>query len=175
MKSLALQYAQEKHKGQTRRDGTAYINHPIRVANHVILAKQSHKFDDLVIASYLHDAIEDTDATYEEIKDLFGELVANLVQELTSDKNEVKRLGKTVYLKQKMVEMSSWALVIKLADRLDNVSDLLYADEKFRKKYIKETMEIINFLKLKRVLTETHKKFILSISILISNYLMEME
>lgn len=171
MKSLALQFANEKHKGQTRRGGADYINHPIRVANHVILAKQSHKFDDIVIASYLHDTIEDTNTTYDEIKDLFGALVADLVLEVTSDKSEIKRLSKVEYLKNKMLKMSSWALVIKLADRLDNIADLIHADEKFRKKYIKETTEIISHIKVKRELTNTHKKFIKAIEITISGYL----
>jgi (p)ppGpp synthase/HD superfamily hydrolase len=164
---------EKKHKGQIRRDGTAYINHPIRVANHVILAKQSHRFDDIVIASYLHDTIEDTDTTYEEIQELFGNLVADLVLEVTSDKSEIKRLSKVEYLKNKMLKMSSWALVIKLADRLDNIADLIHADEKFRKKYVKETVEIINYLKLKRELTKTHKKFINAIEITISGYLVD--
>jgi len=174
MKSLALQYGREKHKGQIRRDGTPYINHPIRVANHVILAKSSHKFDEIVIAAYLHDVIEDTNTTYEEISDLFGELVADLVLEVSSDKSEVRRLGKSLYLKDKMVTMTSWALVIKLADRLDNVSDLTYADNSFRKKYVKETIEILEFVKkYRKDLSKTHSKFILAIEIMLSSYLLE--
>lgn len=172
MKSLALQYGRQKHEGQVRRDGTAYINPPIRVANHIILAKQSHKFDEIVIASYLHDVIEDTETSYEYIKELFGELVADLVLEVTSNKEELRKVGKTEYLKQKMKSMTSWGLAIKLADRLDNVSDLIHADAKFRKKYIKETIEILTFLKKERDLTKTHKKFILAIEIIISGYLL---
>lgn len=173
MKTLALQYGKEKHKDQKRKDGTPYINHPIRVANHVMLVKKSHKFDDIVIAAYLHDVLEDTDSSYNEIYELFGEITATLVHEVTSDKNLVKELGKTEYLKQKMCHMTSWALVIKLADRLDNVSDLIYADEKFRKKYIKETSEILMYIKSNRELSVTHKKLITAIEIVLASYLLE--
>ncbi|MBQ6816992.1 MAG: hypothetical protein IJO27_01015, partial [Bacilli bacterium] len=87
---------------------------------------------------------------------LFGGQIAGLVLELTSDNDIKEYLGKTKYLEIKMMNMSELALFIKLCDRLDNVSDLTTSDEKFRNKYVKETLEILEFLLSNRKLSETH-------------------
>lgn len=110
----------------------------------------------------MHDTIEDTDTTHEALHDLFGGLVASLVLELTSDLEEIKKVGKKDYLAKKMAhELSSWALVIKLADRLDNVSDIATAkDDKWRAKYKAETEHIMDYLEKNRVLSGTHRKLI---------------
>ena len=111
----ALQYATQAHAGQTRSGGDPYIGHPVRVAQIVQQYKQSHNIDALIAAAYLHDTIEDTDTTHEALHDLFGGLVASLVLELTSDLEEIKRVGKKEYLAKKMAhDMSSYGLVIKL-------------------------------------------------------------
>ena len=156
----AKAFASEKHSGQTRKGGGDYFSHPRRVAAFVAKNKQSHKLDNLVAAAYCHDTVEDCNVTIEEIREKFGELVANLVEELTSDKEKLLKMGKTEYLTDKMLHMSSWGLVIKLCDRLDNVSDLLTADAKFRDKYKKETEAIIKGLLSQRELTTTHRKLI---------------
>lgn len=156
----AHEYAKKAHEGQTRKSGGPYVRHPERVADIVRKYKKSHKLKELVSAAFLHDTIEDTNTTAEDLKKMFGALVASLVQELTSDKVKQKEIGKTKYLTQKMLNMSSWGLVIKLSDRLDNVSDLKTADEKFAKKYKKETESILKELKSKRKLSNTQKKLI---------------
>ena len=152
----ALEYATKMHQGQYRKDGTDYINHPIRVANYVKKFKQSKNLENLIISAYLHDTLEDTEATYYDLVEKFGPQVASIVLELTTDIDFKKELGKTKYLEIKMKNMSSWALVIKLCDRLDNVSDLINADETFKDKYIKETLEIISYLINNRQLSNTH-------------------
>lgn len=156
----ALKYAYEKHFGQVRKDGTPYINHPVRVANFV----QNFIFDydiydnkeDVIIAALLHDTLEDTIATYDELLTLFGKRVALLVKELTNDDVLKKELGKEYYLMVKVVSMSDVALFIKLCDRLDNVIDLVNSDYSFQLKYIKETINIINYLIDNRQLFNVH-------------------
>jgi guanosine-3',5'-bis(diphosphate) 3'-pyrophosphohydrolase len=157
----ALKYATQAHSGQTRSDKSPYITHPVRVAKNIEQYKKSHNLDALISAAYLHDTIEDTDTTFEDLEKMFGGLVASLVKELTSDKEKIKEMGKTEYLIHKMKGMTSWALAIKLADRLDNVSDLKTAkNPAWRHKYRKETEEILNRIERERVLTGSHKNII---------------
>lgn len=152
----ALEYATVMHQGQYRKNGTEYISHPIKVAEYVSRFKISRNLETLIIAACLHDTIEDTKATYYDIVNIFGPQVASIVLELTTDEDLKNEIGKTKYLEIKMKNMSSWALVIKLCDRLANVSDLEYADEFFRNKYIKETLEIIDYIVNHRNLSKTH-------------------
>jgi (p)ppGpp synthase/HD superfamily hydrolase len=159
----AKEFAIKKHKGQLRKDGTPYVNHPIRVADIIVKFKESHKIDELIAAAYLHDTLEDTETGIPELRENFGELVTLLVVELTSDKFASKMLGKAEYLSKKLSNektLDSWALVIKLADRLDNVSDLNTAEKSFAIRYKKETEGILKVLEEKRKLSETHKNLI---------------
>jgi len=157
----ALQYATQAHAGQTRSGGEPYITHPMRVADHIKQYKQSHNLDALISAAYLHDTIEDTDTTHEALHDLFGGLVASLVKELTSDPEQIKKVGKAQYLAHKMAAMSGYALVIKLADRLDNVKDITTArTPQWRQKYKNETEHILNYIEKTRALSGTHQKLI---------------
>jgi len=156
----AVQYAEEKHRTQNRRSGEPYITHPIKVARIIRENKESHKINELISAAMLHDTLEDTTASEKELKELFGELVLDLVKELTTDEQEKEKLGKKEYLAEKMKNMSSWALVIKLADRLDNVSDLNSTTPEFKKRYTEETEYILKEIETKRKLSPTHKKLI---------------
>jgi len=137
-----------------------YWTHPIRVACLVMKFKKSHKLDDLIIAALLHDLVEDTDTRLEIINYIYGNLVGSLVDELTSDKEEIKEKGKILYLANKMINMSSWALIIKLCDRLDNIIDLIYTPDSFVKKYGKETFLILESVRKSRNLSPTHNKII---------------
>ena len=160
----AKDYATIKHKGQYRKfAGEEYVEHPKRVAAIIRKYKKSHQLDALVKAALLHDTIEDTNTTSHDLKMMYGALVASLVKELTSDDDGVKQKGKSQYLSDKMTTMSSWALVIKLADRLDNVGDLKTASDKFRIKYSKETRIILNNLRKKRKLSGTQMKIVKAI------------
>lgn len=159
----ALRYASEKHNGQVRK-GTKpipYINHPINVSH---MISEYMKNDDEVeiykIAAVLHDTLEDSDATYEEEAELFGKEVADIVLSVTSDKVKQKELGKSIYLSKKMLDMNDKSLILKLCDRLDNVSGLDVVSEEFNEKYIKETSYIINYLLLNRELNNIHLEII---------------
>lgn len=160
----ALKFASKAHRKQSRSDGKAYITHPYEVASIVKQFKQSNNIDDLVAAAYLHDTLEDTNATMADLTKMFGGLVASMVKELTSDKDVIDKKGKTDYLKDKMANMSSWSLVVKLADRLHNVSDLSTAkSEDWAKKYKAQTISILNDLEKRRDLSQTHKNMITAI------------
>lgn len=152
----ALKFATRMHEGQYRTSGEAYINHPIRVARNVEKYKVSKDLNILKMAAYLHDTIEDTNAIYEDLATIFGSAVASIVLELTTDKDMKAEIGKTRYLEIKMKNMSSWALVIKLCDRLDNISDLSICTEEFRKRYTEETITIIEYVLQNRNLSKTH-------------------
>ena len=164
----AIHFAIESHDGQFRKfNGLPYVTHPIRVAKIVRNHKSSKNIQCIIIAAILHDVVEDcTDGTKESKESMFnlievkfGTLVSSIVRELTSDPDEIKRLGKMNYLMSKMVNMSSYALVDKLADRLDNCSDL-HESEQFANKYVPETRFILNGLNDGRYLSDTHKSLI---------------
>ncbi len=150
-----------------------YWVHPIRVAALVSKYKKSHIIDELIIAALFHDIVEDTSHTAEEIESLYGPLVSSLVVELTSIKSIQDAMGKTQYLSKKLSELSSWALVIKLCDRLDNVSDFCFAPQKFIDKYAKETLSILSYIEAKRTLSDTHKKIIVDIRAMVAIYYQE--
>lgn len=165
----ALKYATIMHEGQLRYGGVPYINHPKRVAQYVRKYKQSNSIEMLMMCVYLHDTLEDTKATYYDLVNIFGPQVASIVLELTTDEDLKKEIGKERYLEIKMKNMSSWALVIKLCDRLDNISDLENASIQFRQKYTKETLQIIYYLLENRELSYTQLNIIKQIIIILNN------
>lgn len=141
----AAEFAQKKHEGQKRKHSDMpYIIHPQRV---VELLK--HYTDDPLIlaAAILHDTIEDTETTYTEIETQFGAKVADLVVELTSDKEEKNKVGKSEYLTEKINSISPDARLIKLLDRYDNVAGLEQSPAEFARYYAKQTEYIINHYK----------------------------
>jgi (p)ppGpp synthase/HD superfamily hydrolase len=157
---LALLFSIEKHKGQVRKgDGRPYILHPISVLLTLGRIKKSKNHLLLAIASVLHDTVEDCNVSLQEIADNFGYNVAAIVDELTSDKEEIEKVGKKEYLLNKMLTMSTYALCIKLCDRLDNLSDMDSMPNKFIKRQIVDTKFILDGLK-KSKLTATHKEII---------------
>jgi len=135
----AIHFAAEKHKNQERRGtGLPYIVHPVTVMYLVSKFKGNSKnLENLLCAAVLHDVLEDTKCTYLELERNFNPMVASLVMELTNDDEEIKRVGKNEYLKVKMVGMSNYAFILKLLDRLANISD------KPTNKYLHNTMELM--------------------------------
>lgn len=155
-----LEFARERHKGQMRDDGTEYINHPIRVAQLVKKYKPSTNANILQAGALLHDVLEDTYTSYRELCDKFGVVVASLVMEVTSSGFMPTLVGKRIYLAHKMRYMSSYALVIKLADRLDNLYDFKGRNiEKVRHTFF-DTIYLINYLESKRTLTDAQVRMI---------------
>ena len=155
-----LAFAREKHKGQYRYDGSEYIEHPIRVSEIIKKYKPSTNANILSAGAILHDVLEDTYTSYKELQDKFGEIVASLVMEVTSSTYVPKLIGKQLYLAHKMRYMSSYALVIKLADRLDNLTDITSLPEEKLKKTFFDTIYMINYIENKRILTEAQSNLV---------------
>lgn len=116
----AIEFGTDRHKTQTRLfSGAPYFTHLSRVAS---IVKQYTQDEEIIMAAYLHDTVEDTKTSYEEIEEQFGPRVAALVKELTNVDEQIQAMGKPQYHLQKMTTMSDDALLIKLADKLDNTS-----------------------------------------------------
>ncbi len=120
----ALTFAADKHRNQRRKgaDQTPYINHPITVAN--ILINEADITDECVlIAALLHDTVEDTDTTFEEIEQRFGKTVRDIVSEVTDDKSLPSPIRK-----QQQIDhaggLSDRAKLLKLADKTANLRDM---------------------------------------------------
>jgi GTP diphosphokinase / guanosine-3',5'-bis(diphosphate) 3'-diphosphatase len=145
----ALQYASIKHKGQTRKgcDSAAYINHPIAVTNTLINIGKVND-EDTIIASILHDVIEDTNTKEEEIAKRFNLNIANVVMEVSDNKwlpSEIR--------KQKQIDnapnLSLSAKQIRIADKVCNVRDIIdFPPKKWDKKrrihYLEWTKKVID-------------------------------
>ncbi|AGA89744.1 hypothetical protein Thimo_0914 [Thioflavicoccus mobilis 8321] len=123
----ALAFAAEKHRGQRRKDVAAspYINHPIALAD--VLVNEGGVFDATVLcAAVLHDTIEDTETTPDELARHFGERIAGIVMEVTDDKALPKDERKTRQVTHAPY-LSSEAKLVKLADKICNLRDILAA------------------------------------------------
>jgi guanosine-3',5'-bis(diphosphate) 3'-pyrophosphohydrolase len=120
----ALAFAADKHRNQRRKDAEAspYINHPIMLAN--ILANEGGVDDGLVLsAAVLHDTIEDTQTSYDELAREFGGDVANVVLEVTDDKSLPKAERKQLQIEH-APQLSRAAKLVKLADKIANLRDV---------------------------------------------------
>jgi (p)ppGpp synthase/HD superfamily hydrolase len=155
-----IAFATERHAGQKRADGSDYVNQPIRVSNIVAEYKPSKNELVLQAGAILHDVLEDTYTSYRELRDKFGEVVASLVMEVTSSTYVPKLVGKQIYLAHKMRYMSSYALIIKLADRLDNLSDISSLPEEKLKKTFFDSIYMVNYIENKRILTEPQSNLV---------------
>jgi GTP pyrophosphokinase len=145
----AYEFANQAHKGIRRRSGEPYIIHPIQVAT-IVVTKIGLGYKSIV-AALLHDVVEDTEYTTEDISNLFGEKVASLVDGLTKIKvvldNDVKAQQKSVQaenFKRILLTLNDdvRVVLIKLADRLHNCRTIEYMPEYKRDKILSETMFI---------------------------------
>ena len=123
----AISFAAEKHRSQRRKDieASPYINHPIALAN--VLANEGGVTDVVVLsAAVLHDTIEDTNTTAEELTAIFGAKITATVLDVTDDKSLDKHDRK-----QRQIEhaphISKEAKLVKLADKICNLRDILAA------------------------------------------------
>lgn len=141
----AYEFAFEKHDGQTRKTGGAYIEHPLNTA---LILTTIYADVDTICASLLHDVIEDCEVSRLEIEEIFGNDIANLVYGVTkiskinfSTQNE----SLIEYYKKIIVGMSEdvRVIIIKLADRLHNMRTLWALSEEKQKIIAKETLEIL--------------------------------
>lgn len=138
--------AAEAHKNQVRKyNRRPFITHPIRVAGRVATLPEAT--EDMVVAAWLHDVVEDCEITVEEVEDSFGEKVAELVVELTNfyTKTNYPQLNREERKKleiERIEKISREAKIIKLVDRLDNLREMPI-DNEFMKRYIKESKELL--------------------------------
>jgi len=120
----ALAFAADKHKNQRRKDADAspYINHPIALAN-LLLNEAGVEDQRVLIAAVLHDTIEDTDTTEQELVKHFGKDVADIVLEVTDDKALPKAERKRLQIEH-AAHISRRAKLVKLADKICNLRDI---------------------------------------------------
>ena len=137
-------FAAEKHASQKRRSGELYINHPVEVA--IILAELNMDCD-VVCAALLHDTVEDTEVSLADVKGIFGETVAELVDGVTKLTNiEVDSMDEkqALNLRKMFLAMSKdvRVIIVKLADRLHNMRTLAALREDRRLFKARETMDV---------------------------------
>lgn len=122
----AISFSAKKHRNQRRKggDGEPYINHPLEVAH--LIANIGKVTDyDILMAAVLHDTVEDTDTSAEELTELFGENVCKMVLEVTDDKSLPKKRRKELQIEH-APHLSIGAKHVKLADKISNVRDILH-------------------------------------------------
>ena len=121
----ALAFAAHKHRDQRRKDVEAspYINHPIALAD--VLCNEGGITDENVLcAALLHDTVEDTETTPEELTHVFGKTISDLVMELTDDKDLPKAERKRLQIEH-AAHASHQAKLVKLADKICNLRDIV--------------------------------------------------
>lgn len=121
----ALEFAARKHRDQRRKDepATPYINHPIEVAE--LLINEANVSDSNVLAAaILHDTVEDTETTVEELTSLFGADIAAVVAEVTDNKSLSKAERKRLQIEH-AAHCSDQAKLVKLADKTCNLRDMI--------------------------------------------------
>lgn len=135
------------HSKQVRKyNGEPYVLHPLRVA--VMVCSTPDWTEDMFIAAILHDVVEDTPVTLEEIRQQFGENVARIVDGLTNKiPKSVPRAERKKLEAERLSRESHDVQVVKLCDRLDNVSELdTIGDEQFTRTYAEETKHLVDLI-----------------------------
>ena len=165
----AFQYAYDGHNGQNRKSGEPYITHPL----HVALYLCELNFDkETIAAALLHDLIEDTDISYEDLKKEFGEEVAEIVDGVTKldkIKYSSNEEAKADAIRKMVIAMSKdiRVLILKLADRLHNIQTIEYHQDWKQEKIANETLYVyaplahrLGFQSIKHVLEDKSFKIL---------------
>ena len=146
----AYNFALSKHEGQFRKSGDPYIVHPVDVA---LILSELHTDPTTIMAGLLHDVIEDTSATFDEVKELFGEEVALLTEGVTK-LGQYKFKGKVLESTKIQAQAKNYqkmllamakdirVVIVKLADRLNNIRTLDSLPEEKQLRIANETMDI---------------------------------
>ena len=165
----AFQYAYDGHNGQNRKSGEPYITHPL----HVALYLCELNFDkETIAAALLHDLIEDTDISYDDLKKEFGEEVADIVDGVTKldkIKYSSNEEAKADAIRKMVIAMSKdiRVLILKLADRLHNIQTIEYHQDWKQEKIANETLYVyaplahrLGFQSIKHVLEDKSFKIL---------------
>lgn len=141
----AFEFADKAHEGQLRKDNSPFVTHPLAVAQ--IVAEELHLDSESIAAALLHDTIEDTAATHEQIAELFSPTIANLVEgvsKLTRVHYTSKAEEQMENLRKMLLAMSKdiRVILIKISDRLHNMRTMEYQTPEKQKQKSFETMEI---------------------------------
>ena len=137
----AIYFARKYHGDQKRKSGEAYYTHPLEVA---YMVSEYNLKTDVIVASILHDIIEDTEVTAGVIFDNFGQRIAQIVDKLTRDRPDGSKLSVQEVINNAYYKKDNEVLLIKLFDRLHNV----------------QTIRSMSTEKTKKITDETLKKFI---------------
>lgn len=130
LSTKAMFFATKKHENQYDDEGKHYFFHPMKVAEILKLITED---DNLIAAAYLHDTLEDTDTTYEELVEKFNQDIADLVVEVTKAKNEK---GEKIFPNLK----TQRGMILKFADRLHNISRMESWSEEKKEKYLQSSI-----------------------------------
>ena len=140
----AFEFALTAHGGQRRKDGSPYITHPLAAAEIIV---EMGLDEDSIIATLLHDCIEDTEVTHEDVARLFGPRIAELVEGVTKlgyvvsstkEEAQMENLRKMLLAMAKDIRV----IMIKMADRLHNMRTMEFQKEEKRRSKALETMQI---------------------------------
>src|SRR5574343_1531621 len=137
----AIYWAKKYHGDQKRKSGEPYYSHPLEVA---YMISEHNLKTDVIVASILHDIIEDTEVTVGMIFDNFGQRIAQMVDKLTRDRPDGSKLSVQEVINNAYYKKDNEVLLIKLFDRLHNV----------------QTIGSMSTEKTKKITDETLKKFI---------------
>lgn len=120
----AASFAAERHRDQRRKgkDASPYINHPLALAN--LLAERGERDPTVLMAALLHDTVEDTATSFEDLERSFGKEVAGVVREVTDDKTLPKAERKRLQIEH-AAHLSRPARLVKLADKICNLRDMV--------------------------------------------------
>jgi guanosine-3',5'-bis(diphosphate) 3'-pyrophosphohydrolase len=147
----AVAFAAERHRDQRRKDADAspYINHPIALAS--LLKREG--IDDIAVlcAALLHDTLEDTRTSFEELRERFGDAIASIVLEVSDDKGLPKAERKRLQVEHARAA-SPRAKLVKLADKICNVQDIVHAPPanwpvERRREYLRWAKEVVDELR----------------------------
>ncbi len=148
------EFMKDKHKGQKRIQGTEYYTHPEAVSN---ILKQKGFGVEYQVAGLFHDLLEDTDATEEEIVTLSSKEVLTAVKLVTKENGYIP----TEYISR--IKENEIARMVKLADRMHNLSETHLTSKAFQKKYIEETKNLYLDLAKDTVFEDEIKKLLSSL------------
>ena len=137
----AIYFAKEYHTGQFRKSGEPFYTHPLEVA--YIVSDYKLKTE-VIVTSILHDILEDTEATESMLAEVFGSRIAEMVDRLTRDRSDGSKLSVEQVLRNAWFQNDKEVVLIKIVDRIHNISTVNYLSPEKQKEQVTETIK--NFL-----------------------------